>query len=389
MNKSIVSLVSCPFRSQPVLRKEARTLLAAGWKVKIIAWDRKNLYPPNDIVDGISIENILISSRYGVSGLNAIFKTIRFWWIALKKLCSLRNEFAIIHCQDLSTLIPGIIAARLLRKPIVFDSHDPYPEMLSISHSSMIVNIASHIEKFLCRRVTAILTVNHLMRKRFEKITAKPIYVVYNYPELKHFNSTRASKKNNKENPIVIGRIGSIQPGVGIEESIEAVASFKNKLSLKLLFVGKVSDSYKETFDRLLAPINVIVELVNDVPYFEVPNYYNQMDISLVLYGTKGITPYISPMKLFESMAMGVPVIATDVGEVRDIVESTNCGLVVAPGNSEAIVNALSKLVLNDASRHLMGDNGKKAAHLNFNWEVEQKKLLKMYSELKGSVATN
>ncbi|HPI74822.1 MAG TPA: hypothetical protein PLZ01_15520, partial [bacterium] len=59
-NKSIISLASCPFRQQPVLRKEAATLTRAGWQVSVIAWDRRALHPAFDTVDAVAVENILI-----------------------------------------------------------------------------------------------------------------------------------------------------------------------------------------------------------------------------------------------------------------------------------------------------------------------------------------
>lgn len=384
MRKSIISIVSSPFRTQPVLRKEAKTLREAGWHVQIIAWDRKNQLPKKDIVDGIPIDNILIRANYGTKGICVIFKTIGFWIVALCKLFKNRQQVDVFHCQDLNTVVPGLVASRLLKKPIVFDAHDPYPEMISVVHSVIIVKFARFIEKFLCRQVDAVLTVNQLMRKRFEKITSKPIHVVYNYPELKYFSpGIRESKKADQA--VVIGRVGSIKEGVGIEETVEVFKHILHKMRVQLLFVGRILDPYRSQFMNLIDPIKNHVELVdllNDVSYFKVPKYYRRMDISMVLYDRKGIAPYISPLKLFDSMAMGVPVIASDVGEVRDIVEKSGCGLVVETNDKKLIMNAMEKMISNPDLRMFFGQNGLRAAKTTFNWEREKKKFLGIFEDI-------
>ncbi len=379
-SKSIISLASCPFRQQPVLRKEARTLARFGWQVQIIAWDRRNLFPATDTVDGIPVENILIRGSYGTGGIDLIFKTLFFWAIAFSRLLKKRAGYSIIHCQDLNTILPAWLAARLLRKAIVFDSHDPYPEMLSLTQPAPVVAVARFIERFFCRRVDAVLTVNRLMMERFRRITDKPIYIVYNYPELEFFKAE--SRPNN--GPVVIGRIGTMAEELGIEETITAFVEVAKEFDVRLLFVGRLADSLAERYRQLIEPVRDLVHHIDDIPYFQVPDYYRRMDISMVLYGKRGISPFVSPMKLFESMAMGVAVVASDVGEVRAVVEETRCGVIVPCGDAEAAAAALATLLRDPALRRDMGRRGRAKAEAEQNWESEGLKLIKMYEELLG-----
>jgi glycosyltransferase involved in cell wall biosynthesis len=376
--KSIISLASCPFRQQPVLRKEARTLAKFGWQVRIIAWDRRNLFPAQDNVDGIPVENILIRGTYGTGGVDLIFKTLHFWWIAFRRLLKKRSSYSIIHCQDLNTILPAWCAARLLGKAIVFDSHDPYPEMLSLTQPAAVVAVARFVERFFCRRVDAVLTVNRLMQERFRRITDRPIYIVYNYPELEFF---KAAPKQ-KDGPVVIGRIGTMAEELGIEETILAFREVAKEFDVRLLFVGRLADSLARRYHELIEPVRDLVHHIDDIPYFQVPEYYRQMDISMVLYGKRGISPFVSPMKLFESMAMGVAVVASDVGEVRGLVEKTGCGVIVPCGDSAAAAQALRALLKDGNRRQEMGRNGLATAIAEQNWESEGKKLIEMYQDL-------
>jgi glycosyltransferase involved in cell wall biosynthesis len=376
--KSIISLASCPFRQQPVLRKEARTLVKFGWQVQIIAWDRRNLFPALDTVDGIAVENILIRGTYGTGGVDLIFKTLLFWCFAFGRLVKKRASYSIIHCQDLNTILPAWFAARLLCKSIVFDSHDPYPEMLSLTQPAMVVALARYVERFFCRRVDAVLTVNRLMQERFRRMTRKPIYIVYNYPELEFFKA----EPKQSSGPVVIGRIGTMAEELGIEETILAFRKVAHEFDVRLLFVGRLAESLAERYQELIKPVRDMVQHIDDIPYFQVPEYYRQMDISMVLYGKRGISPFVSPMKLFESMAMGVAVVASDVGEVRALVEKTNCGLIVPCGDDEAAARALRTLLGDAKLRQHMGRNGLAMAEAEQNWESEGQKLIRMYEDL-------
>ena len=378
--KFLFSIISSPFRSQTVFRKEAKTLKEAGWHVRVIAWDRKNQYPKKDTVDDIPIDNISVRASYETKGIYIVFKTIGFWLIALYKLFIYRHQVDVFHCQDLNTLVPGLVASRLLNKPVVFDAKDPYPEMISIVHSAAFVKFTNFVERFLCRHVDTIRTVNQLMRQRFEKITSKPIHIVHNYPELKDFNPEKYQGKE-ADQTLVFGRIGQIREGMGIEETVEAIKHILKKVRVQLLFVGRIKDSYRYRFMELIDPIRNNVEYVNEVPYSNIPDYYYRMDVFMLLYNMKGIASYISPTKLFDSMAMGVPVIASDVGETRDFVEKYKCGLVIKSNEKELILNAMETMIFNPDLRITFGQNGLRAAKTTTNWEKEKIKFVKVFND--------
>jgi glycosyltransferase involved in cell wall biosynthesis len=132
---------------------------------------------------------------------------------------------------------------------------------------------------------------------------------------------------------------------------------------------------------ELIDPIRNNVEYVNEVPYSNIPEYYDRMDISMVLYNMKGIASYISPTKLYDSMAMGVPVIASDVGETRDFVEKYECGLVIESNERELIINAMETMIFNPDLRMAFGQNGLRAARTTTNWEREKKKFVEVFED--------
>jgi glycosyltransferase involved in cell wall biosynthesis len=88
------------------------------------------------------------------------------------------------------------------------------------------------------------------------------------------------------------------------------------------------------------------------------------------------------PIKLFEYMAAGIPVIASDFPLWRQIIGEAGCGLLVDPQDPQAIARALEYLLSHDAESEAMGRRGRQAASELYNWNSEERVLLKFYSEL-------
>ncbi len=93
------------------------------------------------------------------------------------------------------------------------------------------------------------------------------------------------------------------------------------------------------------------------------------------------------PNKMFEYMAAGIAVICSDFPYWKEIIEDNNCGICVNPLDENEISNAINKLMSDsDLAKH-MGENGKKLVTQKYNWDIEEKKLIQLYKELKNGKA--
>jgi glycosyltransferase involved in cell wall biosynthesis len=88
------------------------------------------------------------------------------------------------------------------------------------------------------------------------------------------------------------------------------------------------------------------------------------------------------PVKLFEYMAAGIPVIASDFPLWRGIIDSVRCGILVDPYDPAAIANAINYLLTHDEEAEEMGRRGRLAVEQRFNWKIEEQKLLGLYHAL-------
>lgn len=90
------------------------------------------------------------------------------------------------------------------------------------------------------------------------------------------------------------------------------------------------------------------------------------------------------PVKMFEYMAAGIPIIASDFPLWRSIFEDAKCGLLVDPTNPVDIADAINWIVTHPHEASEMGENGRRAAQEIYNWDREERKLLKLYDDIAG-----
>jgi len=88
------------------------------------------------------------------------------------------------------------------------------------------------------------------------------------------------------------------------------------------------------------------------------------------------------PVKLFEYMSAGIPVVASDFPLWRSIVEEANCGILVDPEDPVAIANAMQWVYDHPEEAEAMGRQGREAILSTYNWSNEEEKLFALYSTI-------
>jgi len=174
---------------------------------------------------------------------------------------------------------------------------------------------------------------------------------------------------NTKGERLRVGYIGSFYPGRGIELILEMASRCAD---VDFHLVGASNDDIA----RLSKDLCPNVKLVGFVPPSESYKYMNASDILLAPYqrkvavaGNQGNTSgYMSPLKIFEYMASGKPIVASDLPVLREVLEpELNC-LLVAPDDTKAWVNALERL-RNSKLRERLGVNARAQFLKRHTWE--------------------
>jgi glycosyltransferase involved in cell wall biosynthesis len=163
---------------------------------------------------------------------------------------------------------------------------------------------------------------------------------------------------------------------------IAASSFFARGIILKL--AGRFFDMNLENETRELC-VGKPVEMMGFLKRPEVKSLLAESQVGLV--ALHPLENYLDslPVKMFEYMAAGLPVIASDFPFWQKIIAENACGISVDPLEPEKIARAVNWLLENPQQAEEMGRNGKKAVSQKFNWQNEEKKLLGLYSDLFAS----
>ncbi|MDA3832001.1 MAG: glycosyltransferase family 4 protein [Spirochaetales bacterium] len=349
-----------------IFLKECCSLAAADYQVSLIVADGKG----DESIDGVNIYDVG-SSR---GRLNRVFKTTR---MMLEKAKALDADIYHLHDPE---LIPLGLKLKKSGKAVVFDAHEDVPKQLMnkpylgrLSSLALSHTFAS-FERFSCARLDGILTATPFIRDKFLAINRNSLDV-NNFPLIGELDSALSWEEKHNE----VCYVGGISVIRGIREIVCACSSLKFKTRLNL--AGNFIESDAEV--EVKASPGWLH--VNELGFLNRSGIRNVLARSIA--GLVTLHPTINyldslPVKMFEYMAAGIPVIASNFPLWREIVEGNDCGICVDPLDPKAIAEAIDYLVQNPEIAQRMGENGRQAVLDRYNWAIEEQKLLRFYSQI-------
>jgi glycosyltransferase involved in cell wall biosynthesis len=174
--------------------------------------------------------------------------------------------------------------------------------------------------------------------------------------------------------------VGSLKKWHGVENAIllvEKLNRHNRDRSIRLIVVGEGPE--EENLRNMVSRKGLDREVMFEgkVTHSRVFYYIGAATVCLALFDReRNDRTGLSPLKIFEYMACGRPVVATDVGNVRSIIERHKCGLIVEPGNIDSMSQAVMKLVRNPELAKELGENGREAAVRHYSWRTIGKNVL-------------
>ena len=255
-------------------------------------------------------------------------------------------------------------------------------EMRIANISKWKVDIAKLSEKLNYKHAKKIVAVTQALKelKNIYNIPAEKIVVIENGANTDLFRpiNKKDAKRDLDENYNYVGLSGSFAPWHGIEDLVRSAPLILKKVeNAKFLLVG--DGELKEQTIQMVNDLNLTGNFIfiNRVPYEEVPKYVNAFDVCVIL--KKKDIPG-SPLKLWEYMACGKPVIATNTEDFR-VLEEYNAGILVDPEKPEEVADAIITLLKNKELRDEMGKNGRKYVVENRSWERVAREVEKVMKE--------
>ncbi len=351
-----------------IFHKEARSLARAGYNVVVFA-----AAPHDGVLDGVRIRALsLPSSRF------------RRAFASPKLVGAILKEKAEVHHFHDPELLPAGLLLRLLGKKAIYDAHEDLPkDVLSKPYlrrwlRPVLSGVIDPVERWSARRMSGVLAATDSIGKRFRRAT-----VIHNYPVLAQVVRSQTTPPcNTGPGPFVVF-FGTITRIAGAREMLAAVNAVSNRFPVRLKLLGVFEDRALRS-EGLRSGLGGRVEYQGFVPMPEVYQHYRGALAALVLLHPVPKFLESMPIKMFESMACGVPIIASDFPLWRRIVHDQGCGLVVDPLNVPQVADAIIYLIEHPEEAKKMGRRGRELVEKKYNWESESKKLLLLYEELLG-----
>jgi glycosyltransferase involved in cell wall biosynthesis len=372
-------LLANPYLPDPRVLKEARSLQGHGYEITVLAWDREERFPPVEDHRGIRIERIRVRSKYDRK-LGQLPKIFLLWCRMI--LIGRTKDIDIIHCHDLDTLLPGIVLKLLLKKPLVYDAHENYALVKSVSLPIFFVRMLRMAEKLLLKKADAIFTASSFVGREFRPLTRRPVTTIGNYWPLDvcdHISPEEVAGERKRlgisPGQLTIVYIGGLKRTRKIAPLLQAVRDGMG-IHLVVCGAGEQQDMVEQEARR-----KSCVSYLDWVPLDRVPLYSRLSDV--VYYGLEKYPGalYNSPNALFLALATGRAMLATDIGDLGEIVRRERCGIVMKRCDQEEVLAALQRLQNRSFLRSLQ-KNALCAARERYNWDHAEKLLLRTYRRL-------
>lgn len=402
--QKIAMVVWNDFRNDARVLKEAETLQAAGYAVNVFALHTPGVTQERETLSsGIHVIRVArsplwrlrkrkASSSGGAVAAGPINKIslwvqvlriiARLWTHSWLMINMVRLRPVVVHAHDVNTLVTAWIAAKLSGAYIVYDAHE-----ISTSREgyASFRGLVARVESILMPRVQGAITTTDARAKFFARMygVARPL-VLQNRPRRVYVqNSERIRQQLNLTEeswPIVLYQ-GGLQQGRGLSLLVKVAAQVPGAY---FIFIGggRLSSSLKSLVTEL--NISERVRFIPTVALADLPAYTASADIGVQPLENTCLNHFTTDSnKLFEYVAAGLPVVATDLPEIRGVVREHNLGLLFASGSEIRLTEAIRSLIDDNQLRSLYQKNSMKAAKL-LTWEAQEGKLVSLYEKVLG-----
>jgi glycosyltransferase involved in cell wall biosynthesis len=260
----------------------------------------------------------------------------------------------------------GTWVARRRGIPIVLEINDA---TVIVRSRRLVLRLVSEvIEGWIFRNSTHLITVSEYFKNSIckrHRIPPDRICVMPNAVDPCRFPGSAAARNENFGTSIVVGMVAAFVHWHGLEFLIRSVGPFLKSTHSKLLLVGDGPE--RTVIEKWIGQMDVArwVELAGSVPASDVPMFLERMDICVMADSNE----HGSPMKIFEYMAAGKPVVAPSYGPIREIITHKVDGWLFEPMESASLLEAIDALANSPDLRRQLGIAARQTVLLKHTWD--------------------
>ncbi len=369
----VCHIISGYYRNDPrIFQRQCKSLKKAGFSVSILTNDGQT----DEVLDDIPIYSTYKFYKSRISVL--MFAKYQF----LKRALEIDADIYQMHSPELLSL--GIVLKKKGKK-IIYDAHEDLPRhIIEKDWLPRLIRkpLSFIIEKYMAnilRRYDAIISPHSHVVDRLRVINPN-ITLITNFSKI--FPNKKVLLSDYLQREKMICYSGTVYLHSNQMSILEAIKGFPD---ITYSIAGYCTPEYlqilstHQSYNRL--------KYIGRINWNELNSFYNKARIGLVIIDYKlnlgGKRGTFAVNKMFEYMEAGLPLICSDYELWKEIVDKYHCGIYVEPGNITQIREAIKYLLNHPEKAYQMGQNGRKAVELEYNWETQHVRYIEVFSQLK------
>lgn len=320
------------------------------------------------------------------------YKTVRFklWWETGPLFYAsynirlffylLGHRAGALVANDLDTLLPNYLISWLKRSVLFYDAHEYFTEVPELVSRPAVQKTWKLIEQWIFPKLKNVWTVNESIAKLYWDEYDVEVGVIRNVPFTMHGFPQKSRQELNlpADKRILLFQGAGINIDRGAEEALQAMQFLDQCL---LLFIG--SGDVLEELKAMSKKLNLEdkVRFIPRLPLDQLRSYTSVADIGLTLDKDNNINyRYSLPNKIFDYIHAGLPVLSSNLPELRKIIEQYSIGMVAESHNPQDLADRIREM-LSDEKRFDSWRENLKLAAADLCWEKEEQKLLQIFRD--------
>lgn len=351
------------------VNKTCLTLIECGYSVVLIGRKLPNSLP----VPQWNFTTIRMNLLFKTGPLFYLFFNIRLFFKLLFTKCDL------LYSNDLDTLLPNYLISRLKNVPLIYDSHELFCEVPELINSPTKRKIWLSLEKRIIPKLKNCITVNYSIAKIFEEKYNVNFKAVRNIPDTPKDFIPKSKRQLNlpDDKKIIILQGAGINIDRGAEELVDAMTYVENTLLL-IIGNGDVWGVLKQKIKN--QNLENKIRLIEKIPKMELMHYTYNADLGITIDKNTNLNYFYSlPNKVFDYIHAQLPILASRLPEIENIVLRYNIGLFIDNHQPKHIADKINEILMSE--EYMVFKNNTKKVVAELNWQNEKLKLIEVIKQ--------
>lgn len=372
MSKTVLFIRANPVKPDSRVEKEVEALVAHGFIVTVLAWDRSENYPIrkevlNDSLPTVDTYRIGIKAQFG-SGIKNL-KNLAKFQVAIRQFLR-KNTFDVVHACDFDTAFTAYHTVNHKRTKFVYDIFDYYADAFSIP--SFLKRWVVTCDRRIINRSDLTIICTEQRKEQIKGSSPKKIIVIHNSPPAVEVDE----KIESPDGTVRIAYFGILAEGRLIKELIDTVAH-DSRFELHIGGFGLLENYVIETADT---HGNII--FYGKVPYKKVLEIEGRCDIMTAIYDPAVKNHiYAAPNKFYEALMLGKPVIMVKDTGMSEIVERNSIGVTIEY-SKDGLQQGLDRVLVILEDKEKIRACMKNLYQDQYSWEEMSNRLITAYEAL-------